>query len=323
MRNAFARALVEVAEEDPRVMLLTGDIGFSVLEPFIERFPDRFVNVGVAEQAMMGLATGLAEAGLVPFVYSIGTFASLRPYEFIRNGPLLHSLPVRIVGVGAGLDYEFNGVTHYTLEDVAVMRAQPEMTILAPADPAQATAIVHACSAIDGPVYLRIGKSAVSVPGLDGRFELGRLALIGEGQDVAILAMGSVAGEAVRARELLAKRGVEATVAVISSVQPAPIDELRELLRELSLAVTVESHYRTGGLGSLAAEVIAEHGLGCRLLRRAVEEMPRVTGRLPYLYEANGLTATALAASITRALWVATQDRRGVGTWATNELSHA
>ncbi len=323
MRNAFARALVEVAEEDPRVMLLTGDIGFSVLEPFAERFPERFVNVGVAEQGMVGLATGLAEAGLVPFVYSIGTFASLRPYEFIRNGPLLHSLPVRIVGVGAGLDYGFNGITHYTLEDVAVMRAQPDMTIVVPADPAQAIAAVHACTAVKGPVYLRIGKSAATVPGLEGRFELGRLALLGEGRDVAILALGSLAGEAVRARELLAEQGIGATVAVISSVQPAPLDELRELLSERPLAVTVESHYRTGGLGSLTAEVIAEHGLGCRLVRAAVDAMPRgVTGTATYLNDLHGLSAASLAMSIARALGVAALDGAREASIA-KELSHA
>jgi transketolase len=322
MRNAFAHALVEVAEADPRVMLLTGDIGFNVLEPFAERFPDRFVNVGVAEQGMVGLATGLAEAGLVPFVYSIGTFASLRPYEFIRNGPLLHSLPVRIAAAGAGLDYEFNGVTHYTLEDIAVMRAQPDMTILAPADPAQASAVVHACTTIDGPVYLRIGKSTAGVPGLDGRFQLGRLTLLGEGADVAIIALGSLAVEAVQARELLAAEGIEATVAVVCSVQPAPVQELRELLRELPLAVTVESHYRTGGLGSLTAEVIVEHGLGCRLLRKAVDAMPRgITGTLPYLNEIHGLSATSLASSIAGALGIAAHNGAAARAPATKALS--
>ena len=162
---------------DSRVMLLTGDLGFMVLEPFAERFPDRFVNVGVAEQGMIGFATGLAEAGLIPFAYSIGTFASLRPYEFIRNGPLLHSLPVRIVGVGSGLDYGHNGVTHYALEDVAVMRAQPDMTIVAPADPQQVSTAMHASTEIAGPIYFRIGKTSTPVPGLEGRFELGRLEL--------------------------------------------------------------------------------------------------------------------------------------------------
>ncbi len=109
-------------------MLLTGDLGYMVLDVFSNRFPDRFFNVGVAEQNMVGIATGLAEAGYVPFVYSIATFATMRPYEFIRNGPVLHDLPVRIVGVGGGFDYGHNGITHFALEDYALMRAQPDMT---------------------------------------------------------------------------------------------------------------------------------------------------------------------------------------------------
>jgi transketolase len=301
MRDAFARALEDLAEEDPRVMLLTADLGFSVLEPFAERFPDRFINVGVAEQCMMGLATGLAEAGLVPFVYSIATFAALRPYEFIRNGPLLHSLPVRIVGVGAGMDYGHNGVTHYSLEDVAVMRAQPEIVILAPADPAQATAAVQASGAIDGPIYFRIGKATAAVPGLEGRFELGRMELLGQGADIAIIALGGMAAEAVHASELLAERSIEATVGVVASVQPAPVDDLVDLLRELPLVVTVESHYRTGGLGSLVAEVIAEHGLRCRLIRHAVDAMPRgVTGTAAFLNDLHRLSGSAVAQSIAK-----------------------
>jgi transketolase len=299
VRAAFVSALEELAQDDARIVLLTGDLGFMVLEPFAERFPDRFVNVGVAEQGMMGLATGLAEAGLIPFTYSIGTFASLRPYEFIRNGPLLHSLPVRIVGVGSGLDYGHNGVTHYALEDVAVMRAQPDMTIVAPADPPQVASAMRACTEVPGPIYLRIGKTSDPVPGLDGRFELGRLELLGDGEDLAIIALGSIAGEAVKARDLLAERGMDATVAVVSCVQPAPREDLVELLGRVSLAITVESHYRTGGLGSLVAEVIADHDLACRLVRRGVETMPRgLTGTPSFLGDRLGLSARTLAESI-------------------------
>src|SRR5438093_8841337 len=134
MRRAFVNTLVELAERDPRILLLTGDLGYMALESFAERFPDRFVNVGVAEQNMVGLATGLAEAGLIPFVYSIATFASLRPYEFIRNGPILHQLPVRIVGVGGGFEYGHAGATHFALEDVGVMRVQPRIAAVAAAD---------------------------------------------------------------------------------------------------------------------------------------------------------------------------------------------
>lgn len=284
-------------------MLLTGDLGFMALEPFSERFPDRFINVGAAEQDMVGLATGLAEAGLVPFVYSIGTFASLRAYEFIRNGPLLHALPVRIVGVGSGLDYGHNGVTHYSLEDVAVMRVQPDMTILVPADPAQVIGAMHACADVRGPVYLRIGRAGARVPGLDGRFELGRLQLLGDGRDIAIVALGSMASEAVEAAALLRQQGIDATVAIVSSVQPAPTEDLSTLLASVSLAVSVESHYRTGGIGSLVAEVIAERQLSCRLIRKGVDAMPRgVTGTLAFLNEFYGLSARSLADSITSEL---------------------
>jgi transketolase len=299
VRNAFVGAVQELAEDDPRVVFLTGDLGFMVLEPLAERLRERFVNVGVAEQNMLGLATGLAEAGMVPFVYSIGTFASMRPYELIRNGPLLHLLPVRIVGVGAGLDYGHNGVTHYALEDVAIMRAQPGMTVIAPADPAQAVAAARASVDVDGPIYFRVGKTNTAIAELGGHFELGRLSLIGDGRDLAILALGSIATEAVEARELLERQGIDATVAVISSVQPAPVEDLLALLSDTPLAVTVEAHYPTGGIGSLVAEVISEHGLTCRLRRRAVAAMPRgLTGTLEYLKEVHQLSASSLATTI-------------------------
>src|ERR1017187_911638 len=133
MRREFVDALVDIAERDKRVVLLTGDLGFAALEPFFERFPDRFFNAGVAEQNMVGMATGLAEAGYTPYVYSISTFASMRGYEFIRTGPVLHNRPVRVVGIGEGPDYSHNGITHYALEDVALMRAQPSLTLVNPA----------------------------------------------------------------------------------------------------------------------------------------------------------------------------------------------
>src|SRR6476659_1180778 len=134
MRGTFVRALVEIADSDPRVLFLTGDLGYTVVEPFAERHADRFFNVGVAEQNMVGLATGLAEAGFIPFVYSIATFASLRPYEFIRNGPILQRLPVRIVGVGGGFEYGPAGPSHHALEDVGAWRMQPDLLLIAPAD---------------------------------------------------------------------------------------------------------------------------------------------------------------------------------------------
>lgn len=303
MRNAFVSALVDLAQRDDRVILLTGDLGFTVLEPFAENFPDRFINAGVAEQNMVGVATGLAEAGYTPFVYSIATFASMRAYEFIRNGPVLHQLPVRIVGVGGGLDYGHNGMTHFALEDIAIMRVQPALTVVAPADPEQARTATTILQDLPGPVYLRLGKGSTPVPGLDGRFELGRAELLGHGEDVALVALGPMAGPAIEAAELLGRRGIRATVAVVSSVNPSPLEDLAELLGSVPLALAAEAHYENGGVGSLVAEIIAERGLDCRLVRAGVRSMPvGVTGSSAYLFERLGISAERLAGTAMQAL---------------------
>ena len=163
----------------------------------MERFPERFFNVGVAEQNMVGTATGLAEGGYIPYVYSIATFASMRAFEFIRNGPILHRLPVRIVAVGGGWEYSTAGPTHHGIEDVGIMRTQPGIALVVPADPQQVRTAMLATGDLTGPVYFRIGKDdKAHVPGLDGRFRLGRLEVVCDGADLLILAMGSVASEA-------------------------------------------------------------------------------------------------------------------------------
>jgi transketolase len=295
--------LVDLADADPRLVLLTGDLGFMAIEPFAQRFPDRFFNVGVAEQNMVGIATGLAEAGLIPFVYSIATFASLRPYEFIRNGPVQHGLPVRILGVGGGFEYGPAGPTHHALEDVAVMRAQPGMAVMVPADAAQAATVLRATWNRPGPIYYRLGKrEAPNVPGLDGAFEVGRLQVIRDGTDVAFVTLGPLAAEAVAAAHLLESIGMSCAVLALTSVSPAPIDDLRSWLGRVTLVVTAEAHYCPGGIGSLVAEVIAEAGLPCRFVRCCVRSGPGpLTGSEAWLNEQHGLTATHLADVVRRA----------------------
>jgi transketolase len=296
MRNAFSKRLCELAERDERVVLLTGDLGFTVLDDFAERYPDRFVNVGVAEQNMVGIATGLADAGFIPFAYSIATFASMRPYEFVRNGPLLHRLPVRIVGVGGGFDYGVNGITHYALEDVALMRAQPEMTVVVPADREQAAAALDGVWDHPGPVYLRLGKGGDPIPGLGGRFELGTASTIGDGEDLAIVALGPSAADATEAAALLSDRGLQATVAVVSTLRAAPDEALAELLSAVPFALTVEAGYRSGGLGSAVAEIVADRGLDCRVARCGVDRMPHgISGSDGYLKGIFGLSPDQLA----------------------------
>ena len=303
MRLAFCRALVELAADDPRILLLTGDLGYTVLEPFAETFPDRFFNLGVAEQNMMGVATGLAEAGFIPFVYSIATFASLRPYEFIRNGPVLQQLRVRIAGVGGGFEYAHAGPTHHGLEDVGVMRIQPGLTVLSPADHQQARAAVLATWDLPGPVYYRLGKDDKTVvPGLEGRFTLGQVEVVANGDDLLLLTFGSIASEAAKAANALADEGISTMVVIVSSFNPIRVEELARILGRFRLVMTVEAHYVTGGLGSLVAEVIAERGLSCQLMRCGVRELSVVSGSQDYAHRMHGLSSDQVANTARAAL---------------------
>jgi transketolase len=264
-----------MAAADERIVLLTGDLGYMVMEPFRERFPDRFLNVGVAEQNMIGLSTGMAEAGYRPYAYSIATFAALRPFEFIRNGPVQHRLPVRIVGMGMGFEYGPGGPTHHALEDIGALRTLPGLTIVAPADSAQAATALRATADLPGPVYYSLGKDdRISVPGLDGRFELGRVEVVRPGKDIAVVSMGSVSAEAVAAAGLLADDGVDAMVAIVSSYNPDPSDHLAELLAGMRSAITVEAQTISGGLGAFTGGVIASRGIACRLHAMAVRTSP-------------------------------------------------
>lgn len=299
MRQAFINTLIALAERDPRILLLTADMGYLVVEAFAERFPTRFINVGVAEQNMIGVATGLAEAGFIPFVYSIAPFAVLRPFEFIRNGLVYHELPVRIVGIGQGVEYGLNGHTHFSLEDVGVLRTQPGLTIIAPADDAQTVSALEKTWDAPGPVYYRLSKESSNIPALDGRFALGQAQHIRDGADTLIVSSGAITGTAIRAAELLEAQQIHAGVLVVASIAPPPTADLVEALGAYSQVFTVEAHYTTGGVGSLVAEVIAEHGLNVRLTRLGFESVIRPPlGSAAYLETANSLSPEQIAERI-------------------------
>jgi transketolase len=303
LRKAFIDALSCLAAEDSRVILLTGDLGYMVMEPFRARFPDRFINIGVAEQNMIGVATGLAEAGFLPYTYSIATFASLRPFEFIRNGPVLHHLPVRMVGMGMGFEYGHGGPSHYALEDIGALRTLPGLTVVIPADSAQTTTALHQTRSLPGPVYYSLGKDdRTFVPGLDGRFELARVQLVTAGDDIAIVTMGSIAQEAVTAATNLASQGIQATVIVVSNFNPDPEDDLVEILSRFRHVISVEAQTISGGLAACVSLQIAKHGLPCRLHPLAVCDSPDGTTGSPadrwrkYSLDRVSIVNTALAA---------------------------
>jgi transketolase len=298
MRKQFVSTLIDLATHDKRVVLLTADLGFMVLEPFAERHPGRFFNVGVAEANMMSLAAGLAQQGLIPFCYSIATFASMRGYEQFRNGAVLHQLPVRIVAIGGGFAYGTAGPTHHALEDIALMRVQPGVGIIAPADDGQVDRALRDHYARPQPMYLRLAKETASHPELDGRFRWGRLEVIGDG-DIAIVAIGSMTGVALEARRRLQAVGIETAVAVAASIAPAPTDDLVALLSSRRACITIEDHRPIGGLGSLVAETIADHGLGVHLVRCGVTDPAGVsTGSEAFLRHRNGIDVEGLMAAV-------------------------
>jgi transketolase len=303
LRKAFLDALCALASDDDRVVLLTGDLGYMALEPFRERFPQRFFNAGVAEQNMIGVATGLAEAGLRPYAYSIAPFASLRPFEFIRNGPVAQKLPVRIVGMGMGFEYGHSGPTHYALEDVGAMRTLPGLTVVIPADSAQAATAIRDTQDLPGPAYYSLGKDdRTLVPGLNGRFELGKLQEVRPGRDLAIVTMGCISQEAVAAAEELSVHGVAAAVLVVSNFSPDPEAALVDALSGFRRAISVEVQTASGGLGSFVATAIATHGLPCRLRIMAIRTPPDGTSGnqlerwRKYGLDRNGIVKTALGA---------------------------
>jgi transketolase len=291
-------------------MLLTADLGWSVIEPFAQRFPDRFVNVGVAEQNMLGIATGLARQGYVPFCYSIATFASMRCYEQFRNGPVLHNLPVRLVGTGGGFAYGHAGPTHHAIEDLAIARTLPGVTVVAPADGAQTRNVIEQSASLPGPSYLRIDKEELpDIAELGGRFRYDAPILLRSGRDLLLLGAGSITREALDAAEHLTSPSSSPAVAVQAHLPHRPSPALAELLGQFAEVVTLEEASNAGGLGSLVAEAIAEFGLTCRLLRLGVST-PLAThhGSRSHLLNRHRLDAVSVASQaveFSRRRWAA------------------
>jgi transketolase len=211
-------------------------------------------------------------------------------------------LPVRVVGVGGGLDYGQNGLTHYALEDIALMRVQPELTVILPSDALMTESAVAAATDYARPLYLRLEKEGTPIPGL-APFVLGRASLRGDGRDVAIVAVGSMVRRGAEVQDLLAERGVAATLAAVTTLNPSPLDDLADLLDGVPLALTLEEHYLAGGVGSLVCEVVAAHGLDCRVIRAGVRSMPRgMNGSRAYLHGELSLDAEAIVSEALRAL---------------------
>jgi transketolase len=268
MRTAFIEALCEVAEGNERIWLLTGDLGFSVLERFSTRFPERYVNVGVAEQNLAGVAAGLARCGKIPFIYSIANFPTLRCLEQIRNDVCYHEAHVKVVAVGSGFTYGAQGYTHYGVEEMGIMRILPNMTVVSPADPVEARLATRAVAERPGPCYLRLGKAGEPVVHEKiPDFQLGRAIVVRPGRDATLISTGGMLTEALETSTRLAAKGIDVRVLSMHTVKPLDNAAVMQAARETAAIVSVEEHSITGGLGSAVAEVLAEAGVPTRFRR--------------------------------------------------------
>jgi len=307
VRTTFIETLCEVAERDERVWLLCGDLGYSVLERFAERFPGRYVNVGVAEQNMIGVAAGLALSGKTAFVYSIANFPVMRCLEQIRNDVCYHDLSVKVVAVGGGMSYGPAGYTHHALEDLAVMRALPNMTVVAPADPVETRLATRAVAASEGPCYLRLGKAGEPVVHREEpEFRLGKAIVLRRGTDVTLMSTGGMLKASVEAAAMLADGGVSASVVSMPTVKPLDAQAVEEAARSSSLLCVVEEHGEEGGLTDAVARCLASAApaRACRMLALNLGTLGAdgSLGSQSYLNALAGLTAAGISGRVAAAL---------------------
>lgn len=301
MRDAFVRALSAIAERDPDTFIITGDLGFGVLSNFAQRFPRQFINAGVAEQNMTGLAAGLALEGKTTFTYSIGNFSTLRCLEQIRNDAAYHHLNVKIVCVGGGFSYGPLGFSHHATEDLAILRALPHLTVVAPGDPVEVELATEAVHRTPGTCYLRLGRggepSAHSTP---PSFTLGKAIPIHPDGSIALLTTGAILHNVLKARDLLKLRGVEAAVYSVHTLRPLDTETIARLAREKIALVTIEEHSIRGGLGGAVAEVVAElSGLRAHLVRLGLNtDVSTQIGDQEYLRRLHGLSPEQIAHSV-------------------------
>lgn len=303
MRTAFIETLERMAAANERLILVTGDLGFSVFDSFRARFPSQFYNVGVAEQNLAGVAAGLALSGHTVLTYSIGNFPTLRCLEQIRNDICYHGADVKIVTVGGGMAYGALGFSHFATEDLAIMRALPGLMVVAPGDPFEVESLLPQVVAHKGPVYLRLGRAGEKRQHRPGtEVSLGRPTVAREGADVLLLTFGGMLPVALAAAEQLSEEGTEAQVVSVHTLKPLDDDAIVSMVSRFPAVVTCEEHSILGGGGGAIAEVIAEASLSVTFRRFGLESaFPVGVGSQEFLRDLNGIGVNALV-SLVRSL---------------------
>ena len=295
MRNHLIRELEELAATDPRIVVITGDLGYGVLNSFAAKYPGRCFNGGISEQNMASVAAGLALEGSVAYTYSIGNFPLMRCLEQMRNCACYHNLNVKVVAIGGGFVYGQLGMSHHATEDLAISRALPNMHVFCPADPDDAVRVLRIANMIDGPCYIRLARGGE--PRLHPEisdYDVCKLLQVRDGRDVAVIATGTVLAEAISASDTLRDRGVKLGVYDCVSLKPFDANGLVDIAKRYKAIISVEEHNIIGGLGSAIAEVLVSCGSGKipKFKRLGLQDVyTSVVGSQDYLRRHYGLSA--------------------------------
>lgn len=302
MRDHFIKRLCELAEKDARIMLITGDLGFGVFEEFKSRFPAQFLNAGIAEANMTGLATGLAMEGRIVFTYSIGNFPTLRCLEQIRNDACYHNANVKVVSIGGGFSYGPLGISHHATEDLAIMRSLPDITVVSPCSHWETMEATTAIAATPGTCFLRLDKSAGedNLLSSESLFEIGKARILREGSDCSIIVTGGILEEVYTAADLLAKKQVSAQIISMHTIKPIDKKAILDACKKTRVIITVEEHTIHGGLGGIVAETLLDNGVLPTLFHRIALEsgFSSIVGTQEYLRRQYGLDAKSISEKI-------------------------
>ncbi len=297
MRDTFVKTLVEIAKEDKNINLVTGDLGFGVLKPFWEQCPDQFTNAGIAEQNMTSLAAGMALEGKTVFTYSIGNFPTLRCLEQIRNDCAYHKANVKIVCIGGGFVYGSLGMSHQATEDIATLRALPDVAVICPADLVEAEEATKAIAHYPGTCYLRLGRGGEKrIHDHIDNFQIGKAIKVHGGEKIAIFSTGAIFDEIQETEKILNENGIYPAVYTFPTVKPIDRETILECASKFELIATCEEHNYIGGFGSAVAEVLAELPKHAKLLRIGLhDEYSIKVGNQKYLREQYGLDGKSIA----------------------------
>ena len=308
MRDSFVRVLTDLTPTHPELILLTGDLGFGVLNNFAATFPRQFLNVGIAEQNMASLAAGMAMEGHTVFTYSIGNFPTLRCLEQIRNDICYHKANVKVVCIGGGMSYGPVGASHHATEDLAILRSLPGMQVFSPCDLWETEQLTQHLVTHAGPAYLRLDKSVASTqPRQDEVLTAGTIRVIRRGSDVTFIGTGGIVGEAVKAAEILSQFGLSCGVLSVHTIKPLDVETLVATARKSAGIITIEEHAVDGGLGGAVAEALMEAGVVSGFFYRMGlrNTFSSIVGSQAFLRKQFGLDANVIVRIVSEKLRIA------------------